>query len=130
LILSFILVATKVNITLPDDVKKQKAYDKLRRIDYLGSLTLALTIGCLLLAVDLKVTEELRWSHPLIWGLFAASAVCGALFVWVEKDWASHPVMPLRLIGQRTPLAVSISNLLSSSTAFSMVCCNSLSYAN
>lgn len=121
LIFSFVVVATKVNITLPDSVQNQSLSDKLMRIDYLGSLTLVGAVGCLLLGFSLKSTEEMEWTHPLIVGLLSASVVFTGLFVWVEKFWAPFPVMPLRLVTQRTPLAVSISNLLTSMSAFSMV---------
>lgn len=117
---SFIVVATKVNIQLPFNVQNQSIADKLRRIDILGSLTLVGTVGCLLLGFSLKTSEELPWSHPLISGLFLASIISCVLFIWVEKYWAPYPVMPLRLMTQRTPLAVSISNLLTSMSAFSM----------
>lgn len=120
LMFSFIVVATKVNIQLPFNVQNQSIADKLRRIDILGSLTLVGTVGCLLLGFSLKTSEELPWSHPLISGLFLASIISCVLFIWVEKYWAPYPVMPLRLMTQRTPLAVSISNLLTSMSAFSM----------
>ncbi|KDR83544.1 hypothetical protein GALMADRAFT_54931 [Galerina marginata CBS 339.88] len=121
LLFSFVLVATKVNIKLPDDVQNQRLSDKLRRIDYLGSLTLVGAVGCLLLGLSLKSTEEMAWSHPVIVGLLVSSVVSGFFFVLVEKYWAPFPVMPLRLITQRTPLAVSLSNLLTSMSAFSML---------
>ncbi|PPQ77335.1 hypothetical protein CVT25_010917 [Psilocybe cyanescens] len=121
LLFSFVLVATKVNITLPDAVQNQTLSEKLSRIDYLGSLTLVGTVGCLLLGFSLKSTEEMQWSDPIIVGLFSASMIFAFLFVWVEKYWAPFPVMPLRLITQRTPLAVSLSNLLTSMSAFSML---------
>lgn len=120
LMFSFIVVATKVNIQLPFNVQNQSIADKLRRIDILGSLTLVGTVGCLLLGFSLKTSEELPWSHPLISGLFLASIISCVIFIWVEKYWAPYPVMPLRLMTQRTPLAVSISNLLTSMSAFSM----------
>ncbi|KAJ3988110.1 major facilitator superfamily domain-containing protein [Lentinula detonsa] len=119
LLFSFVLVSLKVNIQLPSDVQNQSLKDKLRRIDFLGSLTLVGTVGCLLLGFSLKTTEEMPWSHPLIWGLFISSAIFAALFVAVEKFVSPYPVMPLRLITQRTPLAVSMSNLLGSMAAFS-----------
>ncbi|KAJ3790531.1 major facilitator superfamily domain-containing protein [Lentinula aff. detonsa] len=119
LLFSFVLVSLKVNIQLPSDVQNQSLKDKLRRIDFLGSLTLVGTVGCLLLGFSLKTTEEMAWSHPLIWGLFILSAIFAALFVAVEKFVSPYPVMPLRLITQRTPLAVSMSNLLGSMAAFS-----------
>ena len=90
---------------------KRSLYDKLRRIDFLGSVTLVGMVGCALLGVSLKTTEELEWSDPLIVGLFVVSAVCGCLFVWTESRLAPYPVMPLRLITRRTPLFVSLSNL-------------------
>ena len=99
----------------------QPLYDKLRRIDVMGSITLVGTVGCLLLGFSLKTTEELPWSHPIIYCLFIASAIFGVLFVLVEKYWSPYPVMPLRLITQRTPLAVSVANLFGSMAAFSMV---------
>ncbi|KIM91030.1 hypothetical protein PILCRDRAFT_160549 [Piloderma croceum F 1598] len=119
LIFSFILVALKVNIELPFEVQNQSLYDKLRRIDFFGSLTLVGTVGCLLLGFSLKTTEELSWSNPLIWGLFVTSGVSGVLFILVETRWAPYPVMPLHLIRQRTPLAVSLSNFICSISAYS-----------
>ncbi|KAJ7068112.1 MFS general substrate transporter [Mycena amicta] len=121
LIFSATMVAWKVNIRLPSEIQDQPLYEKLRRIDVLGSLTLVGFVGCLLLAFSLKSTEELPWSHPLIYGLFTASMISGVSFVLVEKYWAFSPVMPLHLLTQRTPFAVSISNLFASMTAFSML---------
>ncbi|KAL0070912.1 hypothetical protein AAF712_002133 [Marasmius tenuissimus] len=121
LVFSFTLVTWKVNIKLPSEVQNLSLADKLRRIDSLGSLTLVGTVGTLLLGFSLKTTEELPWSHPLIYGLFIASLVCGALFVFVETKLAAFPVMPLRLVKQRTPLAVALSNLFGSMAAFSVV---------
>ncbi|KAF8974403.1 vacuolar amino acid permease [Flammula alnicola] len=121
LIFSFVLVATKVNIQLSDEVQSQRLSDKLRRIDFLGSLTLVGAVGCLLLGFSLKSTEDMAWSNPFVFGLLTASVVFGFLFVLAEKYWAPYPVMPLRLITQRTPLAVSVSNLLTSMSAFSML---------
>ncbi|KNZ73863.1 Multidrug resistance protein fnx1 [Termitomyces sp. J132] len=121
LLFSFFVVAIKVNIPMPLAVRQQSLSEKLRRIDVLGSVTLATTVGCLLLGFSIKTAEELPWSHPLIYGLLIASLVFGLFFVHAEKHWAPYPVMPLRLMTQRTPLAVSISNLLTSMSAFSIL---------
>ena len=109
--LSFVLVCVKVNIKLPDEVQNRTTYDKLRRIDFLGSSTLVVAVGSLLLGFSLKETEELPWSHPLIIGLFIASLIFGSAFVYVETHVALYTMMPMRLIMQRTPLLVSLSNL-------------------
>ncbi|KAL5508354.1 hypothetical protein ACEPAH_5973 [Sanghuangporus vaninii] len=121
LALSTILVIAKVNIKLPPEVQNRTTYEKLRRIDALGSTTLVATVGTLLLGFSLKSTEELPWSHPLIWGLFVTSAICGVAFVYVETHVAPFPVMPMHLITRRTPLFVSLSNFFGSVAAFSVI---------
>ncbi|KAF7981627.1 hypothetical protein HWV62_32712 [Athelia sp. TMB] len=121
MVFSFILVAVKVNIKLPAEIEDQPIFERLKRIDFFGSLTLVGTVGCLLLGFSLKSTEEMAWSHPVIWGLFIASACSGCLFILVEARWAPYPVMPLHLITQRTPLAVSLGNLFCSISAFSTI---------
>ncbi|RPD61919.1 vacuolar amino acid permease [Lentinus tigrinus ALCF2SS1-7] len=121
LVFSYILVALKVSIKLPDEVESQPLHAKLRRIDVLGSFTLVGTVGCLLLGLSLKSTEELPWTHPVVWGLLLASVVFAVLFIWVETRYAPYPVMPMRLIKQRTPLFVSLSNFFGSVAAFSMI---------
>lgn len=121
MLISFTLVALKVNIKLPNEIETQSTYSKLQRIDFMGSFTLVGAVAGLLLGFSLKTTEELPWSHPLIWGLFCTSAVFWVAFILVEAYWAPYPVMPLRLITQRTPLAISLANFLASVTAFSTV---------
>ncbi|KAL1743313.1 major facilitator superfamily domain-containing protein [Schizophyllum fasciatum] len=121
LLFSFVLVAWKVNIVLPSEVQSLPLKEKLLRIDFGGSVTLVIMVGSLLLGFSLKTTEEMPWSSPLIVGLFVTSAVFAAAFVAVEKYWAHSPVMPLRLLKQRTALSVSLNNLVSSMAAFSML---------
>ncbi|KAH8106216.1 vacuolar amino acid permease [Cristinia sonorae] len=121
LVFSIVLVSVKVSIPLPFEIQNQSLQTKIQRIDFLGSLTLVGAVGCLLLGFSLKSTEELPWDHPIIWGLFVASGGCSILFVLVETYWAPYPVMPMRLITRRTPLAVSMSNFFASIAAFSMI---------
>ena len=90
-------------------------------MDFAGSATLAASIGSLLLGSTFKSTESLPWSHPLVCGLFVTSLGFGVLFFTVEAYWSPYPVMPLYFITQRTPLAVALSNLFGSMSAFSMV---------
>lgn len=109
-----ILVALKVNIQLPAEVESQSTYNRLRRIDWLGSLTLVAGVGSLLFGVTLKTAEGVPWSHPMVWGLFIASFISIALFVMVEAWWSAAPVLPMRLLMQRTPMTVSLANLYAS----------------
>jgi hypothetical protein len=115
------IVALKVNIELSEEVRCQTLASKMRRIDFLGSVTLVLAIASFLLGINLKTTEELPWGSPVLVGLFFCSIASAIGFVLVEKYWAPYPVMPMRLMTLRTPLVTSIGNLLASMSAFSMV---------
>lgn len=115
---SFVLVLLKVSVPISEEVKNQSLYSKMCRMDFAGSATLAITIGCLLLGFSIQSSESLPWSHPLIYGLFITSAVFAVLFAAVEAWWAPYPVMPFHLITQRTPLAVCMSNFFGSMAAF------------
>lgn len=108
-----VLVTLKVKIQLPYEVQTQSVYEKLRRIDWLGSLTLVCAVGCLLLGVSLKTAEDIPWSNPLILGLLVGSVIGFVSFVSVETFGSVSPVMPMRILTKRTPMAVAMANLWS-----------------
>lgn len=118
---SMIVVATKVNIELSEEIQNESLTSKVKRIDFLGTATLAVAIASLLLGFSLKATGELAWTSPTLIALFSACLLSTLAFIWVEKSWAPYPVMPLRLIVQQTPLMVSIGNLFASMSAFSFM---------
>jgi MFS family permease len=121
LFISFFLVWRNVHIPLADS--KQTLRQKMARIDFLGSATLVGTVASLLVSLTLKTSadQELPWSDYRVWGLLVVSAVFGIAFILVEKYVSSEPIMPLRLITQRTPAFVAVSNFLISVLAFSVV---------
>ena len=69
-------------------------------IDYAGILFVGLAASGLTLATSWG-GGEYAWTSPVIIGLFAASAVALAIFVWVETQ-AAEPILPMRLF--RTPV--------------------------
>ncbi|KAG8780807.1 hypothetical protein FRC12_022585 [Ceratobasidium sp. 428] len=119
LVLSAVLVVVKLNVTLPQP--KQTARQKLARIDYAGSFTLVTSVGCLLLGLSLKTSEDLDWSSRLILGLFFVGAISGVAFIYVEAHLAVEPIMPLNLLTRRTPLAVALANLCGALDAISTI---------
>ncbi|KAG8955707.1 hypothetical protein FRC04_007698 [Tulasnella sp. 424] len=119
LVASMILVSIFVNVHLP--TQNHTAREKPARIDYFGSTTLVIGVGSLLVAITLKTAEGFSWENPWVWGLFALSAIFLPGFVYVEGWIAKEPIMPLRLLKQRTPFAVAVTNFLNSVTAFSML---------
>ena len=116
-----VLVSTKLDIPLVERILSLGLRAKLKQIDFLGSLTLVPTVGCLLLGLSLKTMEDFPWSHPLIWGLISSSGVWGAAFVIVELRISAYPVVPIRLMRQRTPLAIALTSLFISMGTYSMI---------
>ena len=109
LALSSILVAIHVNVPLPHSPLTLR--QRLARIDWLGSITLASAVGSLLLGLTLKSVEEFEWSDSRVWGLLTGSVVSWIAFVVAETWISPEPVIPMRILGSRTPLAVAITNL-------------------
>lgn len=77
---------------------------KLRRVDFLGSLTLAITITGFLLALDLG-GQKVHWTHPIVWILISSSTAVGIIFLLVEGYVAPEPIFPLSLMVHRDVVA-------------------------
>lgn len=119
LVVAFVLVIWRVDVPLPH--KQTTLQGKLARIDWLGSLTLVMAVGCLLVAVTLKTAEEVPWSHPSVWGLSIISVIALVSFVFVEAYVSTEPILPMRLLRQRTPACVAVSNFALSFMGFSLL---------
>ncbi|EIW72535.1 hypothetical protein TREMEDRAFT_26050 [Tremella mesenterica DSM 1558] len=120
------LIFWKVRYKIQTDEEPSKgetSREKIARVDFLGSLTLAGFVGAALVAVSLPTssTEDFyKWTDPLVLGLFATSFVLLICFIFVEKK-AAEPVLPLELLTSRTPISVAINNFLLSIIAFSVI---------
>jgi MFS family permease len=111
LIAAGVLVFIHVNIVLPEAGAPLSMRRRLAKIDWLGSFTLVIFVASLLLGLSLKATEDLPWKDPRVWGLLILSMVALVAFVFTEASISPHPVMPMRLLMSRTPLAVALTNL-------------------
>lgn len=81
---------------------------KLRRVDFAGSITLVLLLMCLLMAASLG-GKEIAYLLATFRALCAASAVLLSAFVYIEL-YASDPIIPIHLLGNRTVIALSLAN--------------------
>lgn len=106
----FVLVA----LTLPTDLGPQLAKRQpqpwlvtMRSFDVAGSVLLALTVGVLILLLNLGGVF-FPWSHPVIFALVGLFILSGALLLAAEKR-TPYPVLPLHLLFQvpRGPLVLS-----------------------
>ena len=75
--------------------------DKWKRIDFLGSLTLTTAILALLIGLNSGGTV-VPWHHPLIWVSLPLSLILLSLFAYIECNIALEPVIPVRLLLDRT----------------------------
>lgn len=100
--------------------------EKLKRIDYLGALTLVSGIALFLLGTSIGGNER-PWDSPLVYGSILGAVGLIICFVIVEKYVARQPVsallwrhlrtsdpnlqvMPLAVLFTRTPGFVSLTN--------------------
>ncbi|KAI8326454.1 MFS general substrate transporter [Martensiomyces pterosporus] len=81
------------------------AWEKLKRIDYLGILVVAGAALTLLLALNYG-GNLYSWSSGVVILLFVLSGVFFAVFVFIETKVAIDPIMPLQLFKSRNAVAL------------------------
>lgn len=84
--LALTMIATRLHLPV-----KQSPH----KIDYAGAALMATSVVTLLLGTVWGGVDY-PWASPQIIGLFIASAVSAALFVWRER-YAAEPILPLEL---------------------------------
>lgn len=101
----FGVVSWKVNIPAgPGSV-----LEKIKRIDFLGAITLVGSVSLILVGLSLG-GNQLPWDAPLVYGSLIGGFVLLVIFVLVEKYVAREPLLPLRVLFNRTPLFVALTN--------------------
>lgn len=91
-----------------------------KRIDFLGALTLTLTLVLLLLGIN-SGGNIVPWTHLLVLISLPLSAVFLLLFIYIEANIASEPVIPVRLILDRTVLSACLTNWFSTMWQFAIL---------
>jgi MFS family permease len=104
IVVSGMLVFFMVNIPA-----KRSEKSKLSRVDFLGAATLVITLVLLLLGLN-SGGNVVPWTHPLVLVSLALSLLSLAAFIYVEACVASEPVIPVKLLLDRTVLAACLTN--------------------
>jgi MFS family permease len=99
-VLAILLVAIKLPPSEASKPQVKGQPSKLRRVDFVGALLLALTMVSLLSSLSLA-SQSLLWSHPLVIGLLLGSVLLGSLFVVYEVKVPLEPVFPPGLLIRR-----------------------------
>jgi predicted MFS family arabinose efflux permease len=106
-----------ININIPI---KESDTSKLRRVDFLGSLALSLTLVLLLLGLN-SGGNLVPWTHPLVVISLPLSAVSLLLFIFIENNVALEPVIPVRLLTLRTVAASCLTSWFSTMAIFALL---------
>nr|XP_031858907.1 uncharacterized protein CI109_005727 [Kwoniella shandongensis]KAA5525979.1 hypothetical protein CI109_005727 [Kwoniella shandongensis] len=108
------MVIWKVNVEREEgeDTGGQTAWDKLKAIDWSGSISSFSTFSSLL------TSSHYPFKHPLPLSLFILSIVSVPVFIIIEKR-ANHPILPLSLLTRTQPSIVLLGFVLTTATNFS-----------
>lgn len=104
----FVIVgAVMVFFTVKVPVKTTEK-SALKRVDYLGSLTLTCALVLFLLGLNTG-GNVLPWTHPLVVATLPLSLVFLLIFIYVEEKRAIEPIIPIRLLLNRTVASACLS---------------------
>ncbi|KAF2453596.1 putative MFS transporter [Lineolata rhizophorae] len=83
---------------------RTKLLDGLKAIDWLGSLSIVGMTLLVLLGLDFGGVI-FPWDSPKVICLILFGALCGVFFFFSEKRWAKYPVIPLRILSNKSNVA-------------------------
>ena len=113
--LSGILVFLNVRVPVKHSTKPPW-----RRIDFGGAALLILTLVLLLLGVN-SGGNIVPWTHPLVLASLPLSAVMLVAFVYVEDRVAAEPIIPVRLLLNRTVASACLTNWFVTMSVFAVL---------
>ncbi|KAG0224222.1 hypothetical protein BGW42_005282 [Actinomortierella wolfii] len=83
--------------------------DKLKRIDFLGSLTFVAGVICILLSTNWG-GNEYAWNSTQVIVTYCVGSVIILVFLWIEYKIAVEPILPFRLFKNRTVVATYLTS--------------------
>ena len=109
------LVATFVRVPVRRDGRPAW-----RRIDFAGAGCLVGTLVLLLLGIN-SGGNIVPWNHPLVYVSLPLAGVGLVMFVVVEDRWSSEPIIPVRLLLDRTVASACLTNWFTTMAVFSLL---------
>ncbi|KAI9712792.1 MAG: hypothetical protein M1820_001414 [Bogoriella megaspora] len=93
---------------------------RIKRVDFLGSITLLLSLVLLLLGLN-SGGNTVPWTHPLVLTTLPLSFLLLCTFIYIEDRIAPEPVIPVRLLLNRTILCACLTNWFLTMSVFSIL---------
>ena len=92
----------------------------LKRVDFLGAITLMSTLILLLTGLNFG-GNIVAWNHPLIYTTLSLSFISLLLLIHIENNHASEPIIPVKLLLDRTVLSACFANWFISMSVLSLI---------
>ncbi|KAH8924874.1 MFS general substrate transporter [Atractiella rhizophila] len=103
LVLFSVVAFVSIDYKLPNQGdKKQTPREIIKRVDWLGSLTLFCGFLGLLIGLSEKNSEELPFSEPKVYVPFILAAFFFSLFLVIEAFWVREPIFPIPALKSKT----------------------------
>ena len=99
---------------------KQSEKSAIKRVDFLGAFTLITALVLLLLGLNFG-GNIVPWNHPLIYTTLPLSFISLLIYIYVEDKRASEPIIPVRLLLNRTVLSACLTNWFYSMTTLAVL---------
>ncbi|KAL8824655.1 MAG: hypothetical protein Q9191_004909 [Dirinaria sp. TL-2023a] len=115
-VLAVLLVFLTVKIPVS---QKETTDDKFKRIDIFGATSLLISIILLLFALN-SGGNSVSWTSPLVLTTLPLSVVSLVAFVFIE-DHAEEPIIPVRLLLNRTVWSSCLTNWFTSIARFGVL---------
>lgn len=115
ILLSAVLVFFTVHIPV-----KETDTSKIRRVDFLGAIALVLSMVLLLLGLN-SGGNVVPWSHPLVYVSLPLAFVALVSFWYIEDKVAVEPMIPVRLLLDRTVGAACLTNWFATMATYTLI---------
>ncbi|KAK0386239.1 hypothetical protein NLU13_6076 [Sarocladium strictum] len=91
-----------------------------KRVDVVGALLLVVAVSIQLLGLSLG-GNELPWGSPWVIAALVGSLVLFGVFIRVEATTSAIPIIPLRLLRGRLPIATQLTNVCAGLAAYAFL---------
>ncbi|KAI0483541.1 major facilitator superfamily domain-containing protein [Xylaria cf. heliscus] len=114
--LPFIALGLVLCVTVRD-IPSEPTRKSHQTLDYAGSVTLVSSIVLLLVGLN-SGGNEVAWTHPLVYVTMILALLFFAIFIYIERHYAQHPIIPLHLMLRRTVWAGCLTYFFAHMAAF------------
>ncbi|KAK4507018.1 hypothetical protein PRZ48_000752 [Zasmidium cellare] len=116
----FIVVGGIIAIIMVNVPVKETDKAKIKRVDFLGAFTLVAALVLLILGLN-SGGNIVPWNHPLVYVPIPLSFVFLLIFIYVEDKIAPEPVIPVRLLLNRSVTAALLTNWFMTMSVFGLL---------